>query len=64
MSSEAVQEYQLQTIDVLMISIVVLFVGMFLTRKIRFLDVNHIPPAVIGGLIVSVGVALLDALAG
>lgn len=47
-----------------MISIVVLFVGMFLTRKIRFLDANHIPPAVIGGLIVSVGVALLDTLAG
>ncbi len=64
MSSEAIQEYQLQTIDVLMISIVVLFVGMFLTRKIRFLDANHIPPAVIGGLIVSVGVALLDTLAG
>ncbi len=64
MSGEVIQEYQLQTIDVLMISIVVLFVGMFLTRKIRFLDHNHIPPAVTGGLIVSVGVALLDTLAG
>jgi ESS family glutamate:Na+ symporter len=35
-----------------------------LTRKIRFLDHNHIPPAVTGGLIVSVGIALLDTLAG
>ncbi len=64
MSSEAIQEYQVQTIDVLMISVLVLFLGMFLTRKIRFLDNNHIPPAVTGGLIVSVGVALLDTLAG
>ena len=64
MSSEAIQEYQVQTIDVLMISVAVLFVGMFLTRKIRFLDQNHIPPAVTGGLIVSIGIALLDVLAG
>ena len=64
MSGGAIQEYQVQTIDVLMISVLVLFVGMFLTRKIRFLDQNHIPPAVTGGLIVSVGVALLDTLAG
>lgn len=64
MSSEAIQEYQVETIDVLMISVVVLFVGMFLTRKIRFLGNNHIPPAVTGGLIVSGGVALLDTLGG
>ncbi|MDH3672002.1 MAG: sodium/glutamate symporter [Gammaproteobacteria bacterium] len=64
MSSAAIQEYQVQTIDVLMLSVVVLFVGMFLTRKIRFLGQNHIPPAVTGGLIVSIGVALLDTLAG
>ena len=64
MSSDAIQEYQVQIIDVLMISVLVLFVGMFLTRKIRFLGQNHIPPAVTGGLIVSVGIALLDTLAG
>lgn len=64
MSSEGLQEYQIQLIDVLMISIVVLFLGMFLTRKIRFLESNYIPPAVTGGLIISVGVALLDMLAG
>jgi len=39
--------------DVLVISIIVLFVGLFITRKVRFLSDNYIPPAVTGGLICS-----------
>lgn len=43
--------------DMLSLSIVVLFVGMFLNKNIRFLGDNYIPPAVTGGLLFSVGTA-------
>lgn len=43
--------------DMLSLSIVVLFVGMFLNKKIRFLGENYIPPAVTGGLLFSVATA-------
>ncbi len=39
--------------DALVISIVVLFLGAFINRKVRFLSENYIPPAVTGGLICS-----------
>ena len=51
--------YQVEPIDVLMLSIVVLFLGLYLNRKIGFLRDNYIPPAVTGGLICSTIVLLL-----
>ncbi|MCP4328236.1 MAG: sodium/glutamate symporter [Alphaproteobacteria bacterium] len=42
-----------------MLSILVLYLGMFLNRKIRFLSDYYIPPAVTGGLICSAVVALI-----
>jgi ESS family glutamate:Na+ symporter len=45
--------------DMLSLSILVLFVGMFINRKVRLLRENYIPPAVTGGLIFSTGAALL-----
>lgn len=48
-------------IDMLYLSIIVLFLGMYLTKKIRFLEKNYIPPAVTGGLIFSIGSAALFA---
>lgn len=52
-------EYQLQGVDVLILSIVVLYLGNFLTDKIRFLKLNNIPPAVTGGLVCSIVVAII-----
>jgi ESS family glutamate:Na+ symporter len=45
--------------DMLSLSIVVLFVGMYLNKKIRFLGDNYIPPAVTGGLLFSAGTLLI-----
>jgi ESS family glutamate:Na+ symporter len=45
--------------DMLSLSILVLFVGMYLNRKIRLLGDNYIPPAVTGGLLFAVGVTLI-----
>ena len=47
----------------LSLSILVLFVGMYLNRKIRFLGDNYIPPAVTGGLLFAVGTVLIYVLA-
>jgi ESS family glutamate:Na+ symporter len=44
---------QIDNIQMLALSIVVLFLGMYLTSKIKFLQNNYIPPAVTGGLIFS-----------
>ncbi len=43
--------YLVSPIDGLMLSILVLFLGMYLNRRIRFLRDNYIPPAVTGGLL-------------
>ena len=59
MSEPAVTVYSINAIDMLAMSIVVLFVGMYVNRKIQFLRDNYIPPAVTGGLLFSVGMALL-----
>ena len=56
---EATVQYEIQPIHVLMLSILVLYLGMWLTRKVRFLRDNYIPPAVTGGLICSVVVAAI-----
>lgn len=51
--SEVITQYQMRPIDGLILSIVVLFVGLFLNRRVRLLSENFIPPAVTGGLICS-----------
>jgi len=50
---------EIPLMDMLSMSIVVLFVGMYLNRKINFLKNNYIPPAVTGGLLFATGVTLL-----
>ena len=45
------QIVQVDTMDMLSLSILVLFLGMFLNRKIKVLGDNYIPPAVTGGLV-------------
>ena len=47
-------EISVDRIEMLAISIVVLYVGVFLNRKIRFLADNFIPAAVTGGLLFSI----------
>jgi len=45
--------------DMLSMSILILFVGMFLNKKIRILGDNYIPPAVTGGLLFALGTVLV-----
>ena len=52
--------YEVNALDTFVLSIVVLFVGMTLPRKIAFLDEYNIPPAVSGGLICSVILAVVS----
>ncbi len=59
MGAEQITFYDLGTVDVLVLSILVLYLGLFLNRKIRFLGENYIPPAVTGGLICSTVVAIV-----
>jgi len=49
----------MQPIHVLMLSILVLYLGFYLNRRIRFLSDYYIPPAVTGGLICSLVVAAI-----
>lgn len=51
--------HHIDAIGMLAISLVVLFVGMYLNNKIRFLAENFIPPAVTGGLLCAVVVLML-----
>jgi ESS family glutamate:Na+ symporter len=51
--------FQIDQMDMLSLSILVLFVGMYINRKVRLLRENYIPPAVTGGLIFSTGATLL-----
>jgi ESS family glutamate:Na+ symporter len=55
---------ELQGAQVLVLSIVVWFLGTWLTKKIPFLKKYSIPPAVTGGLICSLVVALLYSFGG
>jgi len=61
MISEDPTIYALGPEDALVVSIVVLFVGAFINRKVRFLSENYIPPAVTGGLLCSLMVPLVGA---
>ncbi len=54
--------YTVAPIHVLMLSVLVLYVGLYLNRKIRILADNYIPPAITGGLICSAIVAAVYAL--
>ncbi|MEM7601799.1 MAG: sodium/glutamate symporter [Verrucomicrobiota bacterium] len=47
------QEYTVDTVDTLLVSIFVLFIGNVLTRRVSLLDRYSIPQAVTGGLIMS-----------
>jgi ESS family glutamate:Na+ symporter len=60
---ETLTQYEMQPRDVLMLSIVVLYLGVYLNRKIRFLSEYYIPPAVTGGLICSSIIAVIYAAA-
>lgn len=51
--------YEMQPIHVLMLSILVLYLGLYLNRKIRFLREYFIPPAVTGGLICSIIITVI-----
>ncbi len=57
--SEVITQFQMRPIDGLILSIVVLYVGLFLNRRIRLLRENFIPPAVSGGLICSAIIAVI-----
>ncbi len=59
MGDAMLTQYEMQPIHVLMLSILVLYLGFFLNRKISFLSEYYIPPAVTGGLICSVIVAVI-----
>ncbi|MGI9412288.1 MAG: sodium/glutamate symporter [Hyphomicrobiales bacterium] len=50
---DAITQRTVEPIHVLMLSILVLYLGLQLNRRIRFLSENYIPPAVTGGLICS-----------
>ena len=60
---EAIAQYEVEPIHALMLSVLVLFLGLYLGQKIRFLREYYIPPAVTGGLICSAIVAVIYALA-
>jgi ESS family glutamate:Na+ symporter len=53
------QIVEVTPMDMLAMSIGVLFVGMFLNRHVKVLGDNYIPPAVTGGLLFAAGTALL-----
>lgn len=61
---EPTSVYEVIPVQVLMVSILVLYVGLFLDRRVRFLRENYIPPAVSGGLLCSGLVAAIYVLAG
>jgi ESS family glutamate:Na+ symporter len=57
--SDTVTVYPIDPMDMLSMSILVLFLGMYLNKKIKFLGDNYIPPAVTGGLLFSTAMAFL-----
>ncbi len=56
---ESLLKYQVEPLDVLMLSILVLYLGFYLNEKIRVLSEFYIPPAVTGGLVCSLVVAVI-----
>lgn len=58
------QEYQINLVDTLIISIVVLFIGNILTQRIPFLEKYSIPQAVSGGMLCSLVILAIIKLGG
>jgi ESS family glutamate:Na+ symporter len=58
MTEPAAIVYTVEPMDTLSISILVLFFGMYLSQRFKFLRDNYIPPAVSGGLVFSTLTAL------
>ena len=56
---EALTQFEVERMHVLALSILVLYLGFYLNRKIRFLSEFYIPPAVTGGLICSIVVMVI-----
>jgi ESS family glutamate:Na+ symporter len=63
MESSQIQLVEIVPMDMLAMSVGVLFLGMFLNRRFKVLADNYIPPAVTGGLLFAAGTALLYSLA-
>ena len=57
--AEEIQKFLVDPGVVLTISIIVLFVGMYINKKVKFLRENFIPPSVTGGLLCSIIVAFI-----
>ena len=58
-STEEISKILVQPGYVLTLSIIVLFIGMYINKKIKFLSENFIPPSVTGGLLCSIIVAFI-----
>jgi ESS family glutamate:Na+ symporter len=61
MMEESIRIQHVAAMDMLSLSVLVLFLGMYLNRKIRLLSENYIPPAVTGGLLFSLATWLVYA---
>lgn len=57
--TESLMQITVEPVEALVLSILVLYLGMYLNDKIRFLGDNYIPPSVTGGLICSAIVAVV-----
>ena len=57
--NETIQIIQLDGVRVLTASIFVLYLGIFLTRKLTFLKEYNIPAPVTGGFLVSIGIGVI-----
>jgi ESS family glutamate:Na+ symporter len=51
--------HRLEGLDIIILAVVVVFVGMYLTERIRFLKKYSIPPSVVGGILCSMIVAII-----
>ena len=58
-STEEISKILVQPGYVLTLSIIVLFIGMYINKKVKFLSENFIPPSVTGGLLCSIIVAFI-----
>lgn len=58
--NQAARLIEVSGVDIIVVSILVLYLGMFITRHIAFLKNNNIPAPVTGGIICSLVVAFLE----
>ena len=59
MDAANVSVLYIDAMDMLYMSIIVLFIGMYLNKRISFLTEYYIPPAVTGGLLFSLITAVM-----